>query len=108
MAEYVNKNAATLFEFFIHYNFDNEVEESQEMIPVCFTGGWIIPRSDLEERLEAIGYELTERVTKKVTKLFVGDGSSPTKIAKAKEYKIPVIYMDKTIGYDAFIKLLKD
>jgi DNA ligase (NAD+) len=107
MAEYVNKNEATLFEFFVHYNFDNKVEEAKELIPIVFTGSWIIPRNEIEERLEVLGYSLSERVTKKVTKLFVGDSPSPTKINKATDYGIPIIYVSKTTGFDKFIGLLK-
>lgn len=95
MSEYVTRNEAELLHFFIHFDFENYLVPNDDKIVVAFSGTWILPREELRGKLEEHGYELSDRVTKKVTKLVIADKPSPGKITAAEKFGIPIIRVSK-------------
>lgn len=105
--EYVQTNENELLNFFIHYDFDKEIATNVTGIPIGITGSWNLTRDQLTERLSQEGFELSDKVSKSITKLLVGKSPSPSKIAKAEKWGIPIIEITPMTTFDQLVKKLK-
>lgn len=92
IGNHIRKNEDEIRKFLSHYTFTKERGVQVSGVPVAISGAWpVLSRSLLAEGLQKAGYTLSDTVTKSAKVLLTGNKPSPSKLAKASKWGIPVI-----------------
>lgn len=107
MVAYAEKNEELLNNYLVEYDWSSCKVKIPGLIPIAMTGSWSETKAVLKKRFEEQGFELEDRVSKSIHTLLIGESGSPSKEAKANQYGVRVIHIDKLMGFDTIIALLR-
>lgn len=107
IAKHVTDHAEEIRAFLDHYDFSNSHMENLNGIPVSVTGSWnAMTRDQLRDSLLAAGYVLSGTVTKTCCACLTGVKPSPSKVAKAEKWNLPVLDISSLTDIRDVITLL--
>lgn len=107
MAAYVEENEEKFTKYLSEYDWSTCKVKIPDLIPIAMTGSWSSTKAVLKELLIEHGYDLEDRVSRSIHTLLVGEGGSPSKEALALRNGIRVINIDKLMGFETILTLLR-
>lgn len=107
MTKFVLDNEGMITKFLSHYDFTKSHIPSLDGVPVSITGAWnAMTREQLSSILRDNGYILTDRVTKTVKAVLVGNKPSPSKLSNAEGWNIPTINIGNFVDVNDIVRML--